>query len=185
MFAAALMILCGQVIGADPAVGKIIGEIARKAADSTGAAPIRGKDGWLFFHPDLRCLTADRLWSESTGVLPAILDFKAQLDRSGAGLTPVPDWRGSPILLLGDSHNLVFHAGGDMHATGAGFADQLAFELGFPVDIVAVRGSGATPSRLNLMRRGDNLAGKKLVIWCLSVREYVESQGWKLVPVIR
>ena len=87
--------------------------------------------------------------------------------------------------MLGDSHNPVFHAGGNMHATGAGFADQLALELGFPVDVVAVRGSGATPSRLNLMRRGDNLAGKNFVIWCLSVREYVGGQGWKLVPVIR
>ena len=46
----------------------------------------------------------------------------------------------SAIVLLGDSHNLVFHAGADMHATGAGLADQLAFELGTPVDLVAVRG---------------------------------------------
>jgi alginate O-acetyltransferase complex protein AlgJ len=95
------------------------------------------------------------------------------------------DWRESPIVLLGDSHNLVFHAGEDMHGTGAGLADQLALELGFPVDVVGVRGSGATPARINLLRRKDNLAGKKLVIWCFSAREFTEAAGgWKLVPVI-
>ncbi|RKU12515.1 hypothetical protein C6503_17155 [Candidatus Poribacteria bacterium] len=94
-------------------------------------------------------------------------------------------WRASPVVLLGDSHNLVFHAGGNMHAQGAGLPDHLAYQLGFPVDVVAVRGSGATPSRLNLYRRRDNMKGKQVVIWCLSVREFTEGQGWRKVPVIR
>ena len=94
-------------------------------------------------------------------------------------------WRLSPIVLLGDSHNLVFHAGGDMHAQGAGLPDHLAHQLGFPVDVVAVRGSGATPSRLNLFRRRDKMKGKRVVIWCLSVREFTEGQGWRKIPVIR
>ena len=95
------------------------------------------------------------------------------------------DWRESPVLLLGDSHTLVFHAGEDMHGTGAGLADQLALELGFPADVVGVRGSGATPARINLLRRKDNLEGKKLVIWCFSAREFTEATGgWRLVPVI-
>ncbi len=55
--------------------------------------------------------------------------------RSPGGDTVAPD-RNSPVILLGDSHNLVFQAGGDMHATGAGLADQLAYELGFAVDLV-------------------------------------------------
>ena len=94
-------------------------------------------------------------------------------------------WRASPVVLLGDSHNLVFHAGGDMHAQGAGLPDHLAYQLGFPVDVVAVRGSGATPSRLNLYRRRDNMKGKRVVVWCLSVREFTEGQGWRPVPVIQ
>ncbi len=101
----------------------------------------------------------------------------------GAG--PVEPWRQSPVLLLGDSHNLVFHGGGDMLAEGAGLPDHLALRLGFPVDLVAVRGSGATPARISLLRRRDNLAGKKLVVWCFSVREFTEGQGWRKVPVIR
>lgn len=112
------------------------------------------------------------------------LEFVGQ--RSEAGLEPVEPWRESPVLLLGDSHGLVFHAGGDMHARGAGLADHLAKQLGFPVDLVAVRGAGATPSRITLLRRRDNLEGKKVVIWCISVREFTEGvQGWRLLPIFQ
>jgi alginate O-acetyltransferase complex protein AlgJ len=80
----------------------------------------------------------------------------------------------------------VFHGGGDMHARGAGLADHLGEELGFPVDLAAVRGSGATPSRITLLRRRDNLAGKKVVIWCMSVREFTEgAQGWRPLQILR
>jgi alginate O-acetyltransferase complex protein AlgJ len=106
--------------------------------------------------------------------------------RAELGLEPLEPWRESPVLLLGDSHGLVFHAGGDMHARGAGLADHLAKELGFPVDLVAVRGAGATPSRITLLRRRDNLAGKKVVIWCMSVREFTEgAQGWRPLQILR
>ncbi len=95
-------------------------------------------------------------------------------------------WRESPVVLIGDSHTLVFHIGDDLHAEGAGLADHLASEFGFPVDVAGVRGSGATASRVNLFRRGDNLEGKKLVIWALSIREYTEGmQGWAKVPAAR
>lgn len=93
----------------------------------------------------------------------------------------------SPIVLLGDSHALVFHAGEDMHATGSGLVDQLAAELGLPVDLVAVRGSGATAARLNLFRRAQNdpdyWQRKRLVIWCFAAREFTESDGWRIVPI--
>ena len=94
--------------------------------------------------------------------------------------------KASPIILLGDSHTLVFHAGQDLHGTGAGLADQLAAELGMAVDVIGVRGSGATPARVNLLRRAKSdagyLAGKKLIIWCFAAREFTESSGWSLVP---
>ncbi len=54
------------------------------------------------------------------------------------------------------------------------------------VDLIGVRGSGATTTRISLLRRRDNLAGKKTVVWCLSFREFTESfDGWRKVPVIR
>jgi alginate O-acetyltransferase complex protein AlgJ len=94
--------------------------------------------------------------------------------------------KASPIILLGDSHTLVFHAGQELHGTGAGLADQLVAELGMAVDVIGVRGSGATPARVNLLRRAKAdpayLAGKKLIIWCFAAREFTESPGWSLVP---
>ncbi len=104
-------------------------------------------------------------------------------------LTSVEPDRQSPVILLGDSHTLVFHSGADMHAVGAGLADQLALELGFAVDLIGVRGSGATPSRVNMLRlaRADEkyLARKKLVIWCFTAREFTESAGWQKVPIVK
>jgi alginate O-acetyltransferase complex protein AlgJ len=50
---------------------------------------------------------------------------------ANAALLPVATDRSSPVLLLGDSHTLVFHEGGDMHSKGAGLPDQLALEFGF------------------------------------------------------
>jgi hypothetical protein len=93
----------------------------------------------------------------------------------------------SPVLVLGDSHALVFHAGGDMHGRGAGLADGLAYELGRPVELIGVRGSGATPARVNLFRRAqrdpDYWTGKRAVVWVFSAREFTESDGWRLVPI--
>ena len=106
--------------------------------------------------------------------------------------TVVPDAGGtvdetSPLVLLGDSHNLVFHAGGDMHATAAGLPDQLATEVGLPVDLVAVRGAGATAARVSLLRRAQRDAGywsaKRLVVWVFAARELTEADGWSRVPV--
>jgi hypothetical protein len=114
------------------------------------------------------------------------LRFVAQGGSEAASLEPD---RQSPVILLGDSHNLVFHSGGDMLAQGAGLADQLALELGFAVDLIGVRGSGATPARVNLLRvaRADAryLGRKKLVIWCFAAREFTESAGWQKVPVVK
>lgn len=100
---------------------------------------------------------------------------------------PEPD-ESSPVLLVGDSHTLVFHAGGDLHAKGAGLPDQLAYELGVPVDLLGTRGSGATTVRIDLYRRCQRdagyLAGKKVVVWCFAARDFTESaQGWRVLPV--
>lgn len=108
--------------------------------------------------------------------------------QSEQGIEAVENDETSPILLLGDSHNLVFHAGDDMHARGAGLADQLKKITGINIDVLGVRGSGATPSRISLMRRcrknPDYLSGKKVVIWCLSSREFTEGSGWRQVPLL-
>jgi hypothetical protein len=93
----------------------------------------------------------------------------------------------SPVLVLGDSHTLVFHSGGDMHYSRAGLVDQLAHVLGMPVDLIGVRGSGATPARINLFRRvrqnADFWNQKRVVVWVFAAREFTDSDGWRIVPM--
>jgi len=97
----------------------------------------------------------------------------------------VQSWRQSPLVLLGDSHNLIYSVGGEMLAVSSGFPENLAAKIGFAGDVVGVMGSGATPARINLARRQDNMAGKKMVVWCFTVREFTEGSGWAKVPVIK
>jgi len=135
-------------------------------------------------------ITGDLARAPGDGPAKETLPLRFVGTRTDAGLTPVAPDRESPVLLLADSHGLVFHAGGDMHARGAGLADQFARELGFAPDVLAVRGSGATAARVGLYRRGRadpaTLRGKKLVIWCFSAREFTESSdGWRVLPVVK
>lgn len=93
----------------------------------------------------------------------------------------------SPVILLGDSHTLVFQAGGDLYAKGAGLFDHLSAELGFAVDLLGVRGSGVTPARIKLFQRAKQdvgyFNGKKALIWCFAAREFTGAGGWKKIPV--
>lgn len=93
----------------------------------------------------------------------------------------------TPLLLLGDSHVLVFHQGGDMHAAGAGLPEQVGALFGAMPEVVGVRGSGATSSRMQLARRvrsePDTLRGKKVVVWVFAGREFTEADMWKKVPI--
>jgi alginate O-acetyltransferase complex protein AlgJ len=108
--------------------------------------------------------------------------------KTAAGLEPVETDAASPVLVVADSHGLVFHVGQDLHAKGAGFADQLALEFGFPVDLIASRGDGAMKVRIDLYRRANEdpkwLSGKKALIWCFSAREFTEcTNGWRKLPL--
>ena len=94
------------------------------------------------------------------------------------------------MLLLGDSHTLIFSSGGDMLADNAGLAECLASELKMPVDRIGVKGSASTVVRTNLYRKAAKdaawIKGKKVVIWCFSAREFTEStSGWVVVPVMK
>jgi len=108
------------------------------------------------------------------------------VSEKGNGSAVEPD-ANSPLLLLGDSHTLVYH---DFLAERAGLLDQLALQLGFAPDLIGTRGSGATPVRLNLYRRSVKDAGylakKKVVVWCFAAREFTEAtEGWAKAPVAK
>jgi hypothetical protein len=46
-------------------------------------------------------------------------------------------------------------------------------------------GSGANIPRTDLARRRDNLAERKCLVWCFTVREFTASAGWFKIPVVR
>ncbi len=103
---------------------------------------------------------------------------------SGAGVQPDLN---SPVLILGDSHTLVFH---DFLCEKSGLIDQLALELGFAPDLIGTRGSGANAVRVSLYRDStrnpEYLAKKKMVVWCFTVREFADADGgWRKLPVAK
>jgi alginate O-acetyltransferase complex protein AlgJ len=101
---------------------------------------------------------------------------------TGSAINPDAD---SPLLIIGDSHTLVFH---DFLGEKSGLLDQLTYEIGFAPDLIGTRGSGSTSVRISLYRRARKdpgyLAKKKVIVWCFAAREFTESdQGWDKVPV--
>jgi len=108
------------------------------------------------------------------------------VSRKSNGAAVEPD-ANSPLLLLGDSHTLVYH---EFLAERAGLLDQLALQLGFAPDLIGTRGSGATPVRINLYRHSAKDAGylakKKVIVWCFAAREFTEAtEGWAKVPIAK
>jgi len=163
------------------AAGRIVEEIRKLLPGLSNHPPAALTSEWRTIE-----ITGD-LWRALGDGKPAREQVRVRQISRQAGGSLEPDPR-SPVILLGDSHNLIFHAGDDMQTRGAGLADQLALELGQSVDLVAVRGSGATPARVNLLRRAQKdpayWKGKRLVIWCFATREFTESDGWRKVPIM-
>jgi alginate O-acetyltransferase complex protein AlgJ len=92
----------------------------------------------------------------------------------------------SPILLIGDSHCLIFHEGGDMLARGGGLFEQISYEMMHPIDLIAVKGGGINIARLDLFRRCRSqqyLAKKKIIIWCFAASDFTEKEKWEKIPL--
>ena len=112
------------------------------------------------------------------------LHLRQVSDAEGKALASDP---ASPLLLLGDSHTLVFR---DFQGERAGLADQLAMETGIIPEVIGTRGSGANAVRLSLFRRSVKdpryLGSKKVLVWCFAAREFTEAeQGWQVIPLSR
>ena len=94
--------------------------------------------------------------------------------------------RASPLVLIGDSHCLVYGDRTDLLADHANFANQLTAETGLLVDTAANRGSGINAPRLELLRRKDRMAGKKCVVWLFTGRLFTQAtETWKVLNIIR
>ncbi len=124
---------------------------------------------------------------EEQGALQAARE-QVTLTVINEGAAAIAD-RTSPIVLLGDSHLLVFHIGGNMHATGAGLGDLMAAALGFPLDVIGVRGSGVTAARVNMIRQAfrdpEYLPNKRVMVWLFAAREFTEASSWTNLPLTR
>ncbi|MDG2142848.1 MAG: hypothetical protein P8N31_04765, partial [Planctomycetota bacterium] len=82
--------------------------------------------------------------------------------------------RGSPVLLIGDSFSS-YH--------WESFADmslQLFAELGHPVDVISLSQGAENAVWNSVARRGDNLEGKKVVIWLFSANVLVSMEMTKV-----
>ncbi len=114
------------------------------------------------------------------------LEFIGRRDAAGK-LEPIATDPHSPVLVFGGSHALVFHAGGDMHAEGAGLVDHLAAALGMPVDLVATRGDMSHNPRISIYRRAkkdpDTITTKKVFVWVFSARAFTVGRWSTRIPV--
>lgn len=135
---------------------------------------------------DLEILGDQVAGSEWEGKIPREKNSIRYVSSSGVkGIESSPE---SPVLLLGDSHTLVFHSGEStgMHCKGGGLADHLSFLLKQPVDLIGVRGSGMVQARKQLFYHAtahpDYWAGKKVVVWVFSVREFTQSRD-RFIPI--
>lgn len=145
--------------------------------------------GWVSDLPRPPAQSVRRVNVRGTGDLVTMLQLPA-----GQRLFPQEDvalrqvlgprgeaWRPDPaadILLLGDSFSNIYSLDALGWGASAGFAEQLSYELGRPLDVLVLNDNGAFATRAALARelkRGrDRLAGKKLVIWQFAARELSE-----------
>jgi hypothetical protein len=79
--------------------------------------------------------------------------------------------READILLLGDSFTNIFSDPSLGWGTGAGLAEQLAYELRRPVDRIARNAGGARAAREALARESGRLEGKQWVVYQFAERE--------------
>ena len=156
-------------------------ELVAKLIAEEAAVNVPDPDGaFTLSEAEMLAIEGDQIvGSEWQGtVAPESVAVRYVRSRGGEALEPDPE---SPLLLIGDSHTLVFHAGKEngMHCSGAGVFEHLSLRFGFPPDLVGVRGSGLVQARKQLFFRAAATPGywdsKKMVVWLFSAREFTQS----------
>jgi len=103
--------------------------------------------------------------------------------RRGDGSAWQPD-RSSPVLVVGDSYTNIYSAEDLGWGASAGFAEQLSRFLGFDVDRLSRNDAGARSARemvtAEAAKNPDWLAGKKVIVWPLAMRE-VATGDWAAI----
>jgi alginate O-acetyltransferase complex protein AlgJ len=105
---------------------------------------------------------------------------------------PIDSQLQSPILLLGDSHTLVYSDQESFHCESAGLFDHLSAALGQPIDLEGSASGGLMTSRINLYRKAAANPGywarKKVVVWVFTAREFTQCSyqaGFISIPIER
>ncbi len=182
------LLYCRQDAHFSPAAAERIAALVAARMPLEGAA---GSGPFTTGEPERLAFTGDQVaGSEWEGAVPPETLPVRYVGTNGAvGVTPDP---ASPVLLLGDSHTLVFHEGreGGMHCAGAGVLDHLAVRYGLAPDLVGVRGSGLVQARKQLFYKAAAAPGywdsKKLVVWLFSAREFTQSNDKPVaIPLTR
>jgi hypothetical protein len=92
------------------------------------------------------------------------------------------DYRGSKILVLGDSYSRIFQTD---PPKSAGWIANLARELSQPVASLVNDGGASTLVRRTLARKPGLLRNKKLVIWEVVERDFrFGDEGWKKIRIV-
>lgn len=90
--------------------------------------------------------------------------------------------RSAEVLILGDSFTIIYSLESNGWGTSAGFAEQLSYALGRPVDRLVENGGGAFATRAALLRNLDRLEGKRVVVYQFANRELTFGD-WKVLPL--
>ena len=155
--------------------------VAEKVADEEwvakdGGGIAVGEEESLSFYGDLLTDAEKGTWAKEE--LPI-----RKVSKGGA---PVELDKDSPVLVVGDSHTLVFNEGGEMHCRGGGLVDHLEARFGVAVDRMANKGSGGHSPRMEIARRSYQEPTmwdkKKLFVWCFSAREFTQGTWKKGIP---
>lgn len=174
---------CEQDAHYSPLACEIVAELVKTALEKKDWFAGQPKEEFARTEPTALEIVGDQVkgseWEGQVAKETLMIRYAGR-DKDGR-IEPVEPDAASPILLLGDSHTLVFQEGasGGMHCQGAGLLDQLAYETGIVPDLVGVRGSGLVQARKQLYRAAAPVEGywdtKKVVVWVFSVREFTQS----------
>ncbi len=161
------------------AADAVVAHIGKPAWMSPAEDLVTQKQDSLSYVGDLVALMPGHLETRSTTTITRITS-------DAPGSSPLAFNDASPVLILADSHGLVFSAGADMHSTSAGFAEHVSAGLGFSVDLMAARGSGSQVRRSlarRFIRNPDQAAQKRVLIYTFAARTFTGPDGWKTVPL--
>ena len=90
--------------------------------------------------------------------------------------------RDASVLLLGDSFSNIYTLESMGWGTSAGFAEQLSYSLGMPIDRLLQNDQGAFATRALLQREPERLNGKRVVIYQFAARELIDGD-WTVLPL--